>query len=164
MVQLGQVTSLPDAQLVSMFNFTIPVVPGGGSSDALLIRNLTAVLPGRSHEVIKVELKRHVTHQLGKQKFNNTFNARFIDTKDCEVIKACKQWQANIIDPATGLPFEKANYRTTGIATLFGADRKVIETRTFFGLALASVGDVQLDGASESLVNYDLQFVFDYWL
>lgn len=163
MVEMGQVMSMPDVLLVDMFDMTIPAVPGGGDSEALMIRNQTAVLPGRRNDPIPVELHRYKVNFAGKMQFTNTFTSTYVDSIDLKVTNALRNWQNLITNPDTGIPYMKSEYATTGIISIYGGNNKVVEQRTFFGLWVANIADVQLNGASDTPLTYNVTWCYDYW-
>lgn len=162
-VTLQQVVSLPDVLLQDHFDLLIPNPPGGGDGEALMIRNMTAVLPGRSNRPIPVELHRHKTFYGGKRDYGNSFSASWVDTTDRRVINTLKSWQDLITDPTTGLPLPKTVYNTTATITIYDASNAPSELRTFHGLFIVSLEASNLSGSSNQPLPVSATFSFDYW-
>lgn len=163
-VQLGQVTGLPDVLTLDHFSLRIANLPGGGDGQSLEILNMTAVLPGRSNNVIKTELHKHSHHQAGKMVMPYSFQASFVDTAQRKVITALKNWQARQTDPATGLGRPRSDYTTTAVVSIFGADNSIVEQRTFYNMWVAAVQDISLNGQQNSALQVNVTFQYDYWL
>lgn len=164
-VQLNQVVDLPDVLVDNHFSLYLPVMPGGGDSDAFWVRNMTAVLPGRSNAVTKVDLHRISVNYANRQKYSHTFSANFIDTADRKILNALKLWQGRITDPRTGLPNPKQTYVVDGQVMIYGAANEIVEKRTFYNLFVNAVNDTPLNGASENApLTFGVNFTYDYWL
>jgi hypothetical protein len=164
-VQLSQVVELPDVLVDNHFSLYIPIVPGGGDSDALWVRSMNGVLPGQSNAVTKLTLHRLDTHYANRKKQPQSFRATYVDMSDRKVIDAFKNWQAQITDPLTGLPRPRDTYQVKGEITLFGADNQPVEIRDFYRLWVSDVQDSGLNGQSENNpLQIQVTFTYDYWL
>jgi hypothetical protein len=162
-VQLSSVVSLPDVLQLNHFSLLIASPPGGGDGSVLHVRNLTAQLPEKSHTVLTIDLHRFKTHQLGKPSWGEKFTAKYVETSDTKVIQAFRAWQNQISDSVTGLPKPRVGYITRATVTIYGADNQPAEVRTYFNLACAKVSAINLDGKGDSVMEYEVDFVYDYW-
>jgi len=163
-IELTQVTSLPDVLLQDHFSLLIPAMPGGGDARTFEIRNMTATLPGRSNNVVAVELHKHKVHYAGKRIYPHTFSSQFVDTSDRKILDGLLDWQNMMTTQDTGLPRPKEDYATTGVITIFGADNRPVDTRTFYGLFPSNVQDIALAGATNSPIQVQVSFNYDYWM
>lgn len=163
-VELNTVTSLADVILLDHFELIIPAVPGGGDGQSLNIRNMTAVLPGRSNPAIPVELHRHKVFFGGKRVYgNNSFPASYIESSDHKTFDAFLNWQDQITNPNTGLPNPKSQYATTGVIQIYDSNNEVIDRRTFYGLWVNNVQDVTVNGSQNAPMVIQVTLNFDYW-
>lgn len=165
-VELSNVISLPDVLLTDHFDLNIAAPPGGADGQSLLIRNMTASLPGRSNSIIGVTLHRHKVNYAGRRTYPGSFQASFVDSSDTLVLDGLRAWQDQITDQATGLPAPKSNYATTATVTIYNANNMAVEQRTYYGLWISAISDISLTGGegSGSSVQVSVTFTYDYWL
>lgn len=162
-IEMGQVTSIPDFIQTDHFSFLLPVIPGGGDSEAFHIRNLTAVLPGKSNQIVSAVVHRIQINRAGRLVFPHQFQATYIDTPDSKIIQGLRNWQALNTDPETGLPNPSQLYMTTGMALIYGPDNKVIERREFQNLWVPNVADLSLGGDQSAAARFQVTFSYDAW-
>jgi hypothetical protein len=162
-VELAQVTSITDFIQTDHFTLELPALPGGGDRDAFVIRNLTAVLPGRSNQVVKGEIHRFTINRAGKPIWPQEFQASYMDTPDKKILSGIQNWMNLNSDPETGLPQTAARYLTTGVVVLYGMNDAEFERRTFHNLWLSKLADLNLNGATPGMANFNLSFTYDYW-
>jgi len=163
-VEIGQVTGITDFLQPDHFSFLIPVLPGGGDSEAFHIRNLTAILPGRANQVVQGEMHRFKINRAGKPIYQHTFTATYMDATDKKILDGIQAWQNMVNNPETGLPNPSDMYMTTGLAMLYDMNNRVVERREFHNLWISNFQDLSLDGASASMARFSIQFTYDYWL
>lgn len=162
-VELSQVTSIADFIQTDHFSLEIPAMPGGGDRDAFTIRNLSAVLPGMSHQVVSGDIHRFKINRAGKPVWPQSFQAAYMDATDRKVLDGIHNWMALNSDPETGLPQPAASYLTTGLVVVYDMDNKELERRVFHNLWLSNLADLQLNGAQPGMANFQLTFSYDYW-
>jgi hypothetical protein len=160
---LDQVVATPDILTTNHFNLMVAAIPGGGNSYDFTVRNMTAVLPSKKNEPLRAVLHRHTFLQAGKTQYNHSFNASFLEARDGSIINTFRNWQGMINEPGTNLPVPKDQYITTGLVEIYGADNSIVDRRQFFGLWVANIGEVQLNGSSDELMKYDVTFAYDFW-
>jgi hypothetical protein len=163
-VLLPQVLTLPDVLVNNHFSLLLPDIPGGGDTEAFWVRNMTAVLPKKSHGVTKAVLHRHSVHFANRQDFGDSFTATFMEMADRRILRALRGWQNLIVNPQTGIPFPKIAYARIGKIEVYNALNIPIESRTFFGIWPSEVSEIQLDGASENTpITVSVTFTYDAW-
>jgi hypothetical protein len=163
-VELGQVTSITDFLQTDHFSFELPALPGGGDREAFVIRNLSAVLPGRSNQAVSGEIHRFKIKRAGKPVWNQSFVANYMDTVDRKIIDGLYAWQALNNDPETGLPRPSSEYMTAAVAVLYDMENNEVERRVFRNLWIEKIEDVALNGAQPGMINLAVTFSYDYWV
>lgn len=162
-VELGSVTSITDFLQTDHFSFELPMLPGGGDREAFIIRNLSAVMPGRSNQIVSADIHRFKINRAGKPIWPQQFTANYMDTVDRKIIDGIYNWQALNNDPETGLPRPSSEYMTAGVAVLYDMENKEVERRVFKNLWISAVADVALNGAQPGMINLAITFSYDFW-
>lgn len=162
-VQLSQVVNIADVLQVDHFSLLIPNPPGGGDGEALLIKNLTAALPGLSTVPITTKLHRHTVHHQSRQEFGSyTIAAQFVESTDRAVIQALIGWHNQKVNQLTGLPNPKSTYATTAYVTVYDSANNPSEERTLINTVLETIQEVSVGGESASL-KWSAVFRYDNW-
>lgn len=161
-VELNQVTSITDFLQIDHFTFEVPVMPGGGNTKSLTIRNLSAVLPGTGNQVVSAELHRFTIQRAGKPIYGKQFTARMLITKRSD-IDDLENWRALNSDPESGLPRPAKEYMTDAMCILYDMDNKPVERRTYKNLWIGNIAEVQLDGSTPGPLIFNVTFVYDYF-
>ncbi len=162
-IQISDVTSLPDVLLTNHFELVIPTPPIG-DGQALVIRNMKGVLPVTPEiETVTLILHRHGLQQAGKAKRHGSFTAVYTDMSDRKVTDVLEGWYVAIQDPDTGLPNPASGYKATAIVRVLDATNEAVIARTFYGLWIGKVQEVDLDGSGNEAIQYRVTFNYDYF-
>ena len=166
-VTLDEIVKVSDVFWADHFDFVIPNLPEGvaGNSNVLKVRNIQAILPGRSNVVDSVIAHRHKANFAGKVEYDNNFPATFFESADAAIFNILLGWQEAIIDPASGLPMgPKSSYAVTAYAQLYDSNNVAREKRVFRNLWVNKVKQVDLNGAEGKIIKVSCEFTYDLWL
>lgn len=161
-VELTQVVNIADVLQADHFSLLVPNPPGGGDGEALLIKNMTATLPGLSTVPIMTKLHRHTVHHQSRQEFGSyTMAAQFVESTDRAVIQALIAWHNQKVNQQTGLPNPKSAYATTAFVTVYDSTNNPSEQRTLVNFVLETLAEVAL--GSEGSLKWNATFRYDNW-
>jgi hypothetical protein len=164
-VQLADVAGLTDVLVTNHFQFSIPNPPGGGDGQALIIRNMAAKLPIiPAIAAVRVPLHRHAMQFAGIVKRDGSFTATYTDTADRKVTNVLEAWYQATHDEVTGFPKPQAGYQTTAVTSLYDYNNVNAIDRTFYGLWVGNVAEIDLDGEAAGNLRFSVTFNYNYFL
>jgi hypothetical protein len=158
-----------------------PVVklPGGGEPDSnrLLVHCRSAVIPGRTQEMITSNFGGMKQYFAGKPEFPGTFAVNIEDTEDMYIRTFLNNWQeaifgtsdktanqgySSVLSVPTGQ--KKGLVATTMELQLFKYDGNMTDYKfRFINGIIQGVGDVTVAYDSAESVKYDATFQYDYF-
>lgn len=161
---LTDMSGLTDPLQPWNFDFSIPNVPGGGSSQALLMRCQSATIPGHQNEDGMLQLRGSEITYAGRPLWEHNFQPSYVELRDMESRDALKNWTLFARDNRTSgtAGAYMANYKTTGYIYLYDDVGRTIRTLILRGLWAQGIQDAQLDSGSSGPVVVGASFRFDW--
>ncbi len=159
---LSDINSLADPALSWNFDLFLPIIPGSSDTRDLTFRCMSTDLPGTQLEPVDVELHGVRVPFAGRRMYTQEMNVTFLETVDwatrqkffnwCDIARS---WVNNSGTQSTG-------YKVAGQITCYDDIPNIAANNNIVGLFPSTVGEIQLDGAQNSVVT--LQVTFKYTL
>lgn len=158
---------LEDAQSTEEFDFVIPNIPGGsGVTDRdLAVICQQAVYPGRSNEIMEVEVHSGKLMFSGKARMPNTMSIAYIERYDMLVTNTFQEWFEFQRGTNSGVAGGyKREYAVDGAVLIkYDVTGAVADVITFYGLQPADLPDQQLDVSSSNAYIVTVEFRYDFY-
>lgn len=157
---------LEDAQSTEEFDFVIPSIPGGSFSGRdLSVICQQAVYPGRSNEIMEVEVHSGKLMFTGKARTPNTMQIAYVERFDMAVTNTFQEWfefqRGTLSGVASGY---KKEYAVEGAVLIkYDITGAVADVITFYGLQPEDLPDQQLDVSNANAYIVTMSFRYDFY-
>lgn len=187
----GRARNLPDPQKswlwqVTFFNLhgVVPMLMSGYDGNAqvveedLRVRCRSLSLPPRDHEEITSQFMTTKQHFWGKPQVDGTVQMTFEETNDQKIRQIFHTWQQRMVNVnPSGVPYplfggagqsnvvRAKDLKLDVIAEMFNYNGDKLPQETiWFGMYPKTVGDVSLNYAESSTLQFNVTFQYDYHL
>ncbi len=165
-----RLSQLPDVQKVWMWELIVPtdgvMNDSGAIDDDLIIRCRSAVIPGRSTEVITSDFMGMKQYFPSRPSFPGSFGVTYEETEDQRIRKAMEEWQQKIYNTESGgstRPFKRQLTRNITLLMYQGDGEPLEKKVQFMNAWPIDVPDVALSYSDAGQVTYSVTFQYDFW-
>jgi hypothetical protein len=172
----GRAKGLPDVLRTWLWELSIPnigaIVPGT-TSEGLTVRTRSAIIPGKSNEVIESFFMGTKQYFPGKSYPTGSFITSIEETDDQYVMKVIHEWSNKIFDWNPDAEFagsssfakKRSGMVDDGYLKLYKYGRRELTDRIvrFHNMWPQAISDVTLDYTSNDAVRYDVTWQYDYF-
>lgn len=159
---LQDVAGLPDPLLSYNFDLILNGIPGGGNTRLMTIKCMSTSLPGMQLEQQTASLHGVEVNYAGRQIWNKTFQATFIETRDATTRKDIRNWIEFARNNRNNSGNYKAQYAKDVMMLLYDDIPNVISQTKIVGCFPTQLDDVQMDGSQGSIVQVTVTFSYDW--
>lgn len=161
---LQDTAGLPDPLLSYNFDLLFTRVPGnsGNAGRELTIKCQSSALPGLQLEQQTLGLHGVEVSYAGRQLWNKTFQAQFVETRDGNTRRAFKNWVEFARNNRRGTGTYKRDYAVDAIMRLYDDVPNAIETSKIVGTFPTQVDDLSMDGSQGNIVMVSVTFSYDW--
>lgn len=162
MPTIQDLRGLPDPLLQHRWTLIVPNMPGGGDTRRLQYQCQVASIPGLTAEEVLVTSHGIDLRYAGRETYNGSLSCTFYETRDLIVYRSIRNWKEYARNPIAGSGSYKEDYATTAQLLLVDDQLKEISRVDFIGFFPGELQESNLDGSSNSPVQFNVTFRFDY--
>lgn len=159
---LQDVAGLPDPLLSYNFDLFFPTIPGGGNTRGMTVKCMSTALPGMQLEQQTAALHGVEINYAGRQIWQKTFQATFIETRDATTRFAIRKWVEFARNNRQNRGNYKADYGVDAVMRLYDDIPNVINETKIIGVFPTQLDDVNMDGSQGSIVQVSVTFSYDW--
>jgi hypothetical protein len=159
---LQDVAGLPDPLLSYNFDLIFPSIPGGGNSRGMTVKCMSTALPGMQIEQQTAALHGVEVNYAGRQIWQKTFQATFIETRDADTRKQIRRWIEFARNNRGNSGHYKADYSVDAIMLLYDDIPNVIQETKIVGCFPTQLDDVNMEGSQGTIVQVSVTFSYDW--
>ena len=162
---LQNVISLGDPLLQYQFDLVIPNIPGGGDSETLKYRTMSASIPGRDIEQADLDLHGVKVVHAGRVLYTHTLPVTIKEFRDLAGYQALYGWSAMTRNKdSNGALAEEYKVPYYDLELYDAAGQTAIQTFRCYEGWIKDFPDVAMDGSGSAPVDVSFNLMYDYWL
>lgn len=160
---LNDVRGLVDPLQEWNFDLFFPRIPGIGGNQTrnLTIKCQTTALPGMQLDQVTVALHGVEVNFAGRQIYQKTFTATFIETRDTGTRTAIRGWIEFARNNRTNQGNYKSDYAVDLEMTLYDDIPNVVQRTMLRSAFPINLDDSNLDGGNSGILTYNVTFSYD---
>lgn len=143
---------------------SLPAAVAGFSSADLNTRCVSITAPTRTQEATDISLRGHKIYQHGIMNYDGTITLTMHETVDRKTLSFFERWMDLQWTPIGGAQIPKSTNQAAFLLTLLDSQDNATKYYTIIGAWPKSVSGVTYAANDSSVVTYDVQFQYDYYL
>jgi hypothetical protein len=164
-ISLSDVNSLPDLMSTDRYELILGNIPGGNPTRPLAIKCQMITLGGVQIETVPTTLHGHTVNFRGRNIFDNSMQATFVEDNTMGTMKALQAWKQLIVGTNSGGGLsKKAGYAITQVQVkLYKETNALATTQYIYNVFLSDIQSIQLDGMNSQIMLVNAMFTYDWW-
>ena len=143
---------------------SLPSAVTGFTSADLNTRCLSISAPTRTQQASEVNLRGNKVYQHAIMDYSGTIDLTMHETVDRKTLEFFERWMDLQWTPIAGASIPKSTNQAVFLLSLLDSEDKKRKYYTIFGAWPKTISPVTYDSTSSDVVQYTVQFQYDYYL
>jgi hypothetical protein len=148
-----------------LWEVLIPKPPGGGNTEDLRLRCMSASVPSRSFTKIHIPFKQTAgIEYAGKIEYDHTWTLRFLEGEDRAIFDAFQAWCQLVINDYTGVGVPDPAYKTDIVLTLLTRSEGAVYNKIkLIGCWPSKMNETEVGNDQDKEIQLTVIMNFDRW-